>query len=58
MRACEICIWKDQCESCEACSHYYPITNNDGDWSDVDEYESDLAQRFELYQEQIDEQNN
>ena len=52
MKSCSNCIWNDVCDHAEVCDNYDPSTD-DG----VDFYESDLAERSEVYQQQVEEQD-
>ena len=53
MKNCNNCIWYDRCDHAEVCDNYDPATDNDEEF-----YERDLAERSEMYQEQIEEQNS
>jgi hypothetical protein len=57
---CCKCYWNDQCcNGCnaeqECCDDFTPLYEEDWDYIIISEYESDLRDRFECYQELLDE---
>lgn len=60
MKNCKNCFWYDKCEDrCDNyievdCDYYEPL---DDEEIAIEEYEKDLKERAQLYQELIDEQN-
>ena len=54
---CENCIWCDQCAQNEVCADFTPLSFTEADIHS-EEYEADLRDRVECYQELIDEQNS
>lgn len=57
---CNKCIWSDQCsvedkENSNSCVDYSPYDYNE---IAIAEYEADLKERTEYYQELVDEQNS
>lgn len=57
IKNCKNCIWFDQCHEDEACDSYEPVSLEEQDAMDAAEYEKDLRERHEIYQEQIAEQD-
>lgn len=55
---CENCIWFDQCHEEEACDYYSPVSFDEQEATDIEEYEKDLRVRHEIYMEQVYEQNS
>lgn len=60
MKNCKNCFWYDKCEDrCDDdievdCDYYEPL---DDEEITIEEYEKDLKERAQVYQELIDEQN-
>lgn len=60
MKNCKNCFWYDKCEDrCDNdievdCDYYEPL---DDEEITIEEYEKDLKERAQVYQELIDEQN-
>lgn len=60
MKNCKNCFWYDKCEDrCDNdievdCDYYEPL---DDEEITIEEYEKDLKERVQVYQELIDEQN-
>ena len=60
MKNCKNCFWYDKCEDrCDDdieadCDYYEPL---DDEEIAIEEYEKDLKERAQAYQELIDEQN-
>lgn len=57
IKNCKNCIWFDQCREDKACDSYEPASLEEQEAMDAAEYEKDLRERHELYQEQIAEQD-
>lgn len=59
MKNCKDCYWYDQCEDrCDEeaeCDYYEPLNDED---VTITEYENDLKERAQEYQDLIDEQNS
>ena len=55
MYTCESCIWKDKCDCAGVCEDYY---SGDDEAIALREYEQDLQERAEIYQEIIEEQDS
>ena len=54
-KSCENCIWREQCAQEVACKYFE--AEEDRELEDVAEYGRDLLMRAQLYQEQVDEQD-
>lgn len=59
MKNCKDCYWYDKCEDrCDEeveCDYYEPLNDED---VTITEYENDLKERAQEYQDLIDEQNS
>lgn len=57
-KKCENCIWFDQCAQGVTCDDYFPVSIEEEEAEQVAEYERDLRDRHEYYQELIGEHNS
>lgn len=58
MYTCKDCLWSDGCDCSGICEHYYPSDINEEEKLIEEEYELDLKERAETYQEIVEEQNS
>lgn len=56
MDSCKNCLWFDKCNCAEPCEDFTPFSGEDA--TAMREYEQDLEERAQIYQEIIDEQNS
>lgn len=56
MDSCKNCLWFDKCNCAEPCEDFTPLSGEDA--TAIREYEQDLEERAQVYQEIIDEQNS
>lgn len=57
-KKCENCVWFDTCAQEVACGDYSPVSVEEEEIAQLEEYEDDLRNRHEDYQELIEEQNS
>ena len=57
MKYCKNCIWFDQCGQDCVCGEYEPASIEESEEELINEYIADLAERHEVYAEQLAEQN-
>ena len=57
-KKCEGCVWFDQCAQEVACEDYSPVSDEESMDMILEEYAQDLTDRYEYYNELIEEQNS
>ena len=57
-KECKNCIWFDQCGEDKACGFYESASDEEQKEIDENEYITDLQERHQAYEEQIEEQNS
>ena len=58
VKSCANCIWFGKCFQEGGCEDYYPMSPIEADEINSKEFNQDLRDRHEYYQELIFEQNN